>query len=94
MYKWLHIRVVSTAQCSTKTSADHKRIVHFRRVPATHIFVLMISSDARDKKPYAVPVQWIPYAGLKEEDIRKLVSNLCQKMVSLGMRISGSFIGH
>jgi len=54
----------------------------------------MISSDARDKKPYAVPVQWIPYAGLKEKDIRRLVSNLCQKMVSLGMQISGLFIRH
>ena len=42
------------------------RITHFKRIPATHIFVLMISSDTRDKKPYALPVQWFPYAGLKK----------------------------
>ena len=67
-----------------------KRITHFKRIPATHIFVLMISSDTRDKKPYALPVQWFPYAGLKETDIRRLISNLCSKMVSLGMKISGT----
>jgi len=67
----------------------NKRIVHFRRIPATYIFVLMISSGSRDKKPYAVSVQWIPYAGLKEKDIRRLISNLCQEVVSLAMQISG-----
>ena len=56
----------------------------------THIFVLMISSDVRDKKPYALPVQWFPYAGLKEFDIRRLVSELCKKMISLGMKVSGN----
>ena len=67
-----------------------KRITHFKRIPATHIFVLMISSDTRNKKPYALPVQWFPYAGLKESDIRRLISNLCSTMVSLGMKISGT----
>ena len=61
----------------------HKRITHFKRIRATHIFVLMISSDTRNKKPYALPVQWFPYAGLKETDIRRLISNLCSKMISL-----------
>lgn len=52
----------------------------------------MVSSDARDKKPYALPVQWLPYAGLKEEDIHRLISDLCNKMVSLGMKVSGIFL--
>jgi len=68
------------------------RSTHFKRVPATHIFVFMISSDARDIKPYALPVQWLPYAGLKEEDIRRLISDLCKKMVSLGMKVSGMLL--
>jgi len=66
-----------------------KRIVHFKREPTTHIFVLMICSDARDKKPYALPVQWFPYAGLKEVDLRRIISELCKKMVLLGMKVSG-----
>ena len=67
-----------------------KRIVHSKREPATHIFVLMISSDSRDKKPYALPVQWFPYTGLKESDIRRIVSELCKKMISLRMKVSGN----
>ena len=66
-----------------------KRIAHFRRTPATHVFVLMVSSGARDRKPYASPVQCIPYAGLKEKDARRLVSDLCKEMVSLGMKVCG-----
>ena len=66
-----------------------KRMAHFRRDPATHIFVLMVSSDTRDRKPYALPVQCVPYAGLKETDVRSLVSSLCKEMVTLGMKVSG-----
>ena len=66
-----------------------QRMAHFRRSPATHIFVLMVSSDARDRKPYALPVQCLPYAGLKEMEVRRLVSSLCKEMVTLGMKVSG-----
>lgn len=66
-----------------------RRMAHFRRNPATHIFVLMVSCDARDKKPYALPVQCIPYACFKEIEVRRLVSSLCKEMVTLGMKVSG-----
>ena len=55
-----------------------KRIVHFKREPVTHIFVLMISLDTRDKKPYILPVQWFPYSGLKEVDLKRIVPDLCR----------------
>ena len=57
-----------------------KRVVHFRRTPATHVFVFMLSSDLRDQKPYALPVQCLPYAGLKEVDMRRLITDLCKAM--------------
>ena len=66
-----------------------KRIAHFRRSSATHICVSMISSDACDRIPYALPVQCLPYAGLKEMDVHSLVSSLCNEMVTLGMKVSG-----
>ena len=78
------------AQIRQRMCEVMKRIVHFKREPATHIFILMISSDARDKKPYALPVQWLPYAGIKEVNLRRIVSELCKKMVSLGMKVSGT----
>ena len=57
-----------------------KRIIYFKRIPATHVFVFMISPEMRDRMPYAVPVQCLPYNGLKEKDILTLVSALCRKM--------------
>ena len=68
-----------------------KRITYFKRIAATHVFVFMISPEMRDRKPYAVPVQCLPYNGLKEKDIRTLVSALCRKMVSYNMKVSGTF---
>ena len=58
-------------------------MAYFRRNPAIRIFVLMISCDARDKKPYALPVQCLPYADLKEIEVHRLVSNLSKEMVTL-----------
>ena len=66
-----------------------RRTVHFRRSPATHIFVFMVSSETLIKKPYSLPVQCIPYAGLKEVELRRLINDLCKEMISLGMNVSG-----
>ena len=37
-------------------------LYRFKRTPASHVFVFMVSSALRDRKPYALPVQCIPYA--------------------------------
>lgn len=66
-----------------------KRVTHFKRKPATHVFVMMVSSEPRNKKPYALPVQCVPYDGLKESEIRSLVSKLVKEMVRLGMKVAG-----
>jgi len=68
-----------------------KRVWHFKREPASHVFVLMISAEQRNRKPYAVPVQCVPNAGLKEKDIRGLVSALCSQMTQFGMKVAGMF---
>ena len=60
--------------------------------PATHIFVLIISSELRDKQPYAVPVQFFPYAGLKEVDMRRIITQLVKEMVRNGMKVAGKCI--
>ena len=71
-----------------------KRVEHFKRAPASHVFVLMISAEQRNRKSYAVPVQCVPYVGLKENDVRNLVSVLCRQMIHYGMKISGMFNDH
>ena len=62
-----------------------------KRTPATHIFVLMISSELRDVKPYALPVQCVPYHSLTQQQLRQLVSKLIKEMTSRGMKITGQY---
>ena len=69
-----------------------KGLYHLKRTPATHVFVFMISSALRNKKPYALPVQCLPYTGLKESDMRRMVSALVQEMHSQGMKVAGTYI--
>ena len=64
-------------------------LYRFRRQPATHIFVLMISPEQRDTKPYAIPVQCIPYISIKHKMCRNLVNNLIAEMHQRGMKVAG-----
>ena len=72
-----------------KISEVVQGIYRFKRTPATHCFVMMISSALRDRKPYAIPIQCFPYAGLKEGDMRRLVTNIVKEMTKEGMEVAG-----
>lgn len=43
-----------------------KRVTRHRRTAATHLLVFMISSEERNRKPFALPVQCLPYKGLSD----------------------------
>ena len=49
----------------------------------------MISTELHNKKPYALPVQCFPYDGLKENDLRRLITELIKEMVAHGMKVVG-----
>ena len=68
-----------------------KAVFWYKRKPATHAFIFMIASDRRDTKPYAMPIQCIPCAGLTDKEIHQLTNDLIGEMVKRGMRISGMF---
>ena len=38
-----------------------KGFYRYRRTAATHVLVIMISTETRTKKPYALPIQCLPY---------------------------------
>ena len=59
-----------------RLSAIVKALYRWKRTAASHVFVFMISSELRNKKPYALPVQCV---GLKENDIRQLTNKLIAK---------------
>ena len=66
-----------------------KGLYKFKQTPATHVFVYMVSSALRNRKPYALPIQCIPYSSLKEGDMRKMIDAIVGEMVSLGMKVAG-----
>ena len=80
-------------QLLRKKMLDHLQGVYrFRRQAATHIFVLMISPEQRESKPYALPVQCLAYVGLKHSMCRILVNKLISEMHKRGMKVAGMFI--
>ena len=66
-----------------------KQVVKYRRTPATHILVVMISPEERNKKPYAIPVQCLAYSSLGDEAVRKICDALIKEMTSQGMEVAG-----
>ena len=53
------------------------------------MFVVMISPEERQRKPYALPVQSIPYTGLTENQSRGIVSKVLKEMHDRGMETTG-----
>lgn len=53
-----------------------KEVTRLRCVAATHLLVLMISHESRYQKPYALPIQCLPYKGLSDVAIRALAKSL------------------
>ena len=54
--------------------------------------VVMISSVQRNRKSYALPIQCIPYAGMKEQDIGRLVNAVAREMVNVGIKVACMYI--
>lgn len=66
-----------------------KSVIKYRRTAASHILIVMISSELRNKKPYALPVQCIPYVSLSDESVRSVCDKLICQMKNRGMKIAG-----
>ena len=65
-------------------------ISRYQRTAATHVLVTMISPSQRDKKPYALPVSCIPYAGLTETKARQHYQ--LGSVRKRNMKIAGKFV--
>ena len=64
-------------------------ITRKQREPASHAMVFMISPENRVKKPYALPVQLLPYRGLKDSQLRELANKLKTEMKHRNMEVVG-----
>ena len=72
-----------------RLSALVKAAYKYRRNPASHVFVFMISPKQCNQKPYVLPVQCIRCSSLKESEIRQLTTELVAKMVKGRMNVVG-----
>ena len=50
----------------------NKNLFSKKTVAASYLLVFMISVELRNRKPYAVPVQFIPYKSLSDSKLRDL----------------------
>jgi len=71
-----------------------KGITRHQRTPASHILVFMISNEERRKKPYAIPVQCIPYKSLTDLKVRELANKIIQEMTRRKMKVAGRMLVH
>ena len=67
-------------------------VTRHKRTAATHILVFMISSEERRKKPYALPVQCIPYKGLGDRTVRDLANAIIREMSKRQMKVAGEVL--
>ena len=85
----------STGSNLTKLKSSLKSFIQDlsrqKRTPATHIFVIMISSYERKHKPYAIPIQCIPYTSMVHSTTRHVLNNIVQLMKERNMTVVGKF---
>lgn len=67
-----------------------KGVVRHQRTAATHVLVFMISNEERNKKPYALPIQCLPYKGISDNKVRELANRIITEMVKRKMKVAGN----
>ena len=65
-----------------------------KRKPATNILVFLISESTRAKKPYAIPLQCIPHAGLQDQEVRAIADGIKLEMTKIGMKVEGKKLNY
>lgn len=71
----------------------HKGLFKKKRQPAaTHVLVIMASEERRRFKPYALPIQYIPYHTITSQQVLVFVDEIKKKMVEMEMKCVGKYI--
>ena len=84
------LRAVKASVRSLASDAKtYLRNVFKRRMAATHVLVLMLSDERRTKKPYALPVRFIPYRNLHDQCVRDFTREIKQHMTKRGLALVG-----
>ena len=75
----------------SKELADYfcNLFVKKRQPAATHVLIIMVSEEKRNRKPYSLLVQYVPYHTIRDPYIRDLSKSVKLKMTELGMTTVG-----
>ena len=65
-----------------------------RQPAATHVLAILVSEERRNKKPYAIPVQFVPYCSIKDQCIPDLTAKIKVEMVRMNLKPVGRFSGN
>ena len=60
-----------------------------KKIAATHVLVLMLSNERRNKKPYALPIRYVPYRSLRDQFICDLTRDVKLKMQERELNLVG-----
>ena len=74
---------------TSKIKAYTRDLFKKKRAAASHVEV--ISDEKRNRKPYALPVKFVPCQTLKDEQVREFNQEIKQKMVEKGLKVVGRF---
>ncbi|XP_028512968.1 uncharacterized protein LOC114574477 [Exaiptasia diaphana] len=61
-----------------------------KRIAADHVEVVMVSDEKRNKKPYALPVKFVPCRTLKDQYLRDLTRDLKLRLTQRGLAVVGT----
>ena len=65
-----------------------------KRTAASHVLVIMVAEEKRSMKPYALPVQYIPYRSIRDQEIRDVLAGVKRVMSDMGMTVVGKLQLH
>lgn len=85
---------VQTALCNIeKDSLTYLRnlFVKKRQPGATHLLLFLLSDERRNRKPYTMPIQYVPYKSIRNQFVRDLTVNIKTEMMRLGLKPVGRY---
>ena len=62
-----------------------------KRTAASHIMVIMAADEYRTSKPYCIPLQYIPYASVRDQQLRDLTSVVKRRLLDNGVLVVGKW---
>lgn len=83
--------VITALQNIEKDAFTYLRNLYIkkRHPGATHVLLFLISDERRNKKPYALPVQYVPYKSIRDQFVRDLTDDIKREMVKMSLKPVG-----